>query len=145
LKEIQAPQGKHALLDCEGFTTPCGFDAFKCFQTAHRRRAGTTDRKGKTMLRLPKKPKIKIGRAGDNQYLITFLGRIKNEHEFNDMLYNHIEKALGVGDTLKDPHWRSKSVTISTNDIRALERRLVFFEISAGITIHPDLNEGRNE
>lgn len=96
------------------------------------------------MLRLPKKPKIRIERAGDNQYLITFLGRIKNEHEFNDMLYNHLERALGVGDALKNPNWRSKSVTISTNDIRALERRLVFFEIGTGITINPGPNGRQN-
>lgn len=97
------------------------------------------------MLRLPKKPKIKIEYSGDNQYLITFLGRIKNENEFNDMLHLHIEKALGVGDSVKNPHWRSKSVTITTDDIRALERRLVFFEISTGITINSGPNEGRNE
>jgi hypothetical protein len=89
------------------------------------------------MLRLPKKPKIKIESSGDNQYLITFLGRIKNEHEFNDMLYNHLERTLGVGDALENPRWSSKSVTVHTEDIRALERRLVFFEISAGITVHP--------
>lgn len=103
------------------------------------------DRKGITMLRLPKKPKIKIEYLGDNQYLITFLGRIKNELEFNDMLYLHIESALGAGDSLKDPNWSSKSVTVSTDDIRALERRLVFFEISTGKTIHPGPGEGQNE
>jgi hypothetical protein len=97
------------------------------------------------MLRLPKKPKIKIEYTGDNQYRITFLGRIKNEHEFNDMLYLHIERALGIGDSLKNPNWSSKSVTISTDDIRALERRLVFFEISTGITINSGPNEGPNE
>jgi hypothetical protein len=106
---------------------------------------GNGDRKGIIMLRLPKKPKIKIESAGDNQYLITFLGRIKNEHEFNDMLYFHIERALGVGDSLKNPRWSSKSVIISTDDIRALERRLIFFEISTGITINPGPNEGQNE
>jgi hypothetical protein len=90
------------------------------------------------MLRLPQKPKIKIESSGDNHYLITFLGRIKNELEFNDMLYLHMERALGVGDSLKNPHWSSKSVTVSTDDIRALERRLIFFEISAGP------NEGQN-
>ena len=65
------------------------------------------------MLRLPKKPKIKIERAGDNQYLVTFLGRIKNENEFDDMLYLHMERALGVSDALKNPNWSSKSVTVS--------------------------------
>jgi hypothetical protein len=97
------------------------------------------------MLRLPKKPKIKIEYSGVNQYLVTFLGRIKNEDEFNEMLYLHIERALGVGDALKDPDWTSKSATISTNDIRALERRLVFFEISTGITVNPGPNENQNE
>jgi hypothetical protein len=96
------------------------------------------------MLRLPKKPKIKIEHAGNNQYLITFLGRIKNEHDFNDMLYNHLERSLGVGDVLKNAHWRSGSVTVTTDDIRALERRLVFFDISAGITVNPGPNEGQN-
>jgi hypothetical protein len=97
------------------------------------------------MLRLPQKPKIKIERSGDHQYLITFLGRIKNEHEFNEMLYLHMEKALAVGDALKNPHWGSKSVTITTDDIRALERRLIFFEISSGITKNPGPNKGQNE
>jgi hypothetical protein len=96
------------------------------------------------MLRLPQKPKIKIEASGDNQYLITFLGRIKNENEFKDMIYKHMEKALGVGDSLKNLHWSTKSVTISTDDIRALERRLVFFEISPGITINPGPSEGQN-
>jgi hypothetical protein len=94
------------------------------------------------MLRLPKKPKIKIEYAGDNQYRVTFLGHIKNEHEFNDMLYHRMEKALGVGESLKNPHWSSKSVTIFTSNINALERRLVFFEISTGITVNPSPNEG---
>ena len=97
------------------------------------------------MLRLPQKPKIKIENTGDNQYLVTFLGRIKNEHAFNDMLYLHLEKALGIGDALKDPQWRSKSVTITTNDIRALERRLIYFEINTGITVNPGPDEGRSE
>jgi hypothetical protein len=97
------------------------------------------------MLRLPKKPKIRIESAGDNQYLVTFLGRIKNEHEFNKMLYLHLEKSLGVGDALNHPNWSSKSVVVSTDDIRALERRLVFFEISTGVTVNPGPNEGRNE
>ena len=88
------------------------------------------------MLFLPKKPKIKIAYAGNNQYLINFLGRIKNEKEFNDMLY-HLEKALGVNDSFKNPDWRSQSVIVSTDDIQALERRIVFFEISTGITINP--------
>ena len=96
------------------------------------------------MLRLPKKPKIRIEHAGDNQYLITFLGRIKNEHEFNDMLYNHLEMALGVDDALKNPNWSSKSVTVSTDDIRALERRLVFFEISTGTSINSGPHERQN-
>lgn len=96
------------------------------------------------MLRLPKKPKIKIERTGDAQYLVTFLGRIKNEHEFNDMLYHHMENALGVGDALKNPNWHSKSVTVATDDIRALERRLVFFEIRTGITVNPGPKAGRN-
>lgn len=97
------------------------------------------------MLRLPKKPKIKIECLGDNQYLITFLGRIKNELEFNDMLYLHIERALGVGDFLRNPDWGSKSVTVSTDDIRALERRLVFFDIRTGTTIHPGPGGGQDE
>jgi hypothetical protein len=106
---------------------------------------GNSERKGIIMLRLPQKPKIKIECSGVNQYLITFLGRIKNEHEFNKMLYLHMEKALGVGDSLKNPHWSSKSVTVSTDDIRALERRLIFFEISTGITINPGPDKGQNE
>lgn len=97
------------------------------------------------MLRLPKKPKIRIEPIGDNQYLITFLGLIKNEHEFNKMLYLHLEKALGVGDALNHPNCSSKSVVVSTDNIRALERRLVFFEISTGVTVNPGPNEGRNE
>jgi hypothetical protein len=97
------------------------------------------------MLRLPKKPKIRIEYLEDNQYLITFLGPIKNELEFNDMLHLHIEKALGVGDSLKNPNWSSKSVTVATDDIRALERRLVFFDIRTGTTIHPGPGEGQNE
>ena len=100
--------------------------------------------KGIIMLRLPKKPKIRIESSGDNHYLITFLGRIKNEHEFNDMLYDHLERALGVGDALKSPNWSSKSATVYTSDIKALERRLVFFEISAGITVNPGPTEDRN-
>jgi hypothetical protein len=105
---------------------------------------GNGDRKGIIMLRLPQKPKIKIEYAGDNQYRITFLGRIKNEHEFNKMLYLHLEKALGVDDAIEIPHWDSKSATVSTNDIRALERRLIFFDISTGITINPGPKEGQN-
>jgi hypothetical protein len=89
------------------------------------------------MLFLPKKPKIRIETAGDNQYLVTFLGRITDEQEFNDMLYDHLQKALGVNDSFKDPDWRSQSVVVSTDDIEAFERRIVFFEITTGITIQP--------
>jgi hypothetical protein len=95
------------------------------------------------MLRLPKKPKIKIESIGDNQYRVTFLGRIKNEKEFDDMLYNHMERSLGIDDSLKNPQWSSKSVTISTPTIRDLERRLVFFEISTGITVNPGPDKGK--
>jgi hypothetical protein len=94
------------------------------------------------MLRLPKKPKIKIEHAGDKRYLVTFLGRINEEHEFNDMIYLHMERALGVDDVISDPDWSSRSVIISTEDIRALERRLIFFEISTGITVKSGPNEG---
>jgi hypothetical protein len=93
------------------------------------------------MLRLPQKPKIKIERSGDNQYLVTFLGRINNENEFNVMLHLHLNRALGAGDSIKNPDWSAKSVTITTDDIRALERRLVFFEISTGISINPGPHE----
>jgi hypothetical protein len=102
---------------------------------------GNGERKGISMLRLPKKPRIRIESTGDHEYRITFLGRIKNENEFNEMLDLHLESALGVGDSLKNPNWSSKSVTVSTDDIRALERRLVFFEIGTGITINPGRNE----
>jgi hypothetical protein len=97
------------------------------------------------MLRLPKKPKIKIESAGENQYLITFLGRIKNDNEFNDMIHLHLERALGVGDSIENPNWSAKSVTIFTNDIRALERRLVFFDIRTGRAGKPGPNEGQND
>ncbi len=89
------------------------------------------------MLKLPTKPKVKIEDNGGGQYLITFLSPIKNEDEFNKMTRLHLERGLDEGDFLTNPKWDTKSVTITTKDIGAFEKKLNFVQIITGITFNP--------
>jgi hypothetical protein len=92
---------------------------------------------GNRMLKLPTKPKLKIEVTEDSQYLITFLSAIKNEDEFTKLIRLHLEKNLDGGDSLSDPQWSTKSVTLTTQDIGAFEKRLNFVQIVTGITFNP--------
>ena len=89
------------------------------------------------MLKLPTKPKLKIEDTGNGQYLITFLSPIKNEDEFNKLVRLHLERSMDEGDALTSPQWDTKSITLSTKDIGAFERKLNFVQIITGITFNP--------
>lgn len=89
------------------------------------------------MLKLPTKPKLKIEVVDEGQYLITFLSAIKNEDEFTKLIRLHLEKNLDGDDSLSNPQWNTKSITITTQDIGAFEKRLNFVQIVTGITFNP--------
>ena len=89
------------------------------------------------MLKLPTKPKLKIEVADEGQYLITFLSAIRNEDDFTKLIRLHLEKNLDVGDSLSNPQWDTKRVTLRTQDIGAFEKRLNFVQIIKGITFNP--------
>ncbi len=89
------------------------------------------------MLKLPTKPKLRIEEAGEGQYLVTFVSPIKNEEEFNKLIRLHLERNLGQGDSLSNPQWDTKSVTLTAKDIGAFEKGLNFVQIVTGITFNP--------
>ena len=89
------------------------------------------------MLKLPSKPKVKIEDAGNGRYTVSFLSPIKDEEEFNKLVRLHLEKGLNDGDALSNPQWDTRSVTLSSSDIGAYEKKLIFVQIVTGITFNP--------
>jgi len=89
------------------------------------------------MLKLPTKPKLRIEEAGEGKYLITFISPIKNEEQFNKLIRLHLERNLDEGESLSNLQWDDKSVTLTTKDIGAFEKKLNFVQIITGITFNP--------
>lgn len=83
------------------------------------------------MLSLPSKPwkKVKIDALGDQVFRITFLTELENEARFLEVIGEDIASCLGERDRLGEPDWQSRSVTLTTADLDAFRRKLIFASI----------------
>ena len=83
------------------------------------------------MLSLPSKPwkKVKIDALGGKDFRITFLSELENEAQFLEVIGEDIVSSLGEQDRLGEPDWQSRSVTLSTPDLAAVKRKLVYASI----------------
>lgn len=83
------------------------------------------------MLSLPSKPwkKVKIDALGDQVFRITFLTELENEAQFIEVIGEDIASSLGEQDSLGEPDWQSRSVTLTTADLDAFRRKLIFASI----------------
>jgi len=83
------------------------------------------------MLSLPSKPwkKVKIDLLGEQEYRITFLSPLDDEAQFLEVIEEDLVSSLGERDRLGKPDWVSRSVTLSTPDLAAVKRKLVYASI----------------
>ena len=83
------------------------------------------------MLSLPSKPwkKVRINPLGGEDYRITFISPLDDEAQFQEAIDDDIASSLGPQDRLGTPDWPSKSVTLTTNDLAAFKRKLVYASI----------------
>jgi len=83
------------------------------------------------MLSLPSKPwkKVKIAQLGEQEYRITFVSPIENEARFLEAVDEDIGSSIGERDRLGKPDWASLSVTLTTADLAAFKRKLVYASI----------------
>jgi len=79
------------------------------------------------VISLPSKPwkKIRI-EVVEGYYRIVFVTEIADEAAFLSVIKNDIAPCLGQHDELSPPDWPSRSVTLSTSDLRTFKRNLVF-------------------
>lgn len=83
------------------------------------------------MLSLPSKPwkKVKIDALGGNEYRITFVSPLDDEEQFGEVIEEDIVASLGEQDRLGDRDWPSRSVTLTTADLPAFKRKLIYASI----------------
>lgn len=79
------------------------------------------------MISLPSKPwkKVRI-EVVEGRYRIVFVTEIADEAAFLGVIKNVIAPCLGQQDELSPPDWPSRSITLSTADLRTFKRNLVF-------------------
>lgn len=80
------------------------------------------------MLSLPSKPwkKIKIETLGEQEFRITFLSPLADEAQFLEVIEEDLGASIGEQDRLGQPDWPSRSVMLSTVDLAAFKRKLVY-------------------
>lgn len=80
------------------------------------------------MISLPSKPwkKIKIEVVAEPLYRIVFLTDMPTEAALLEAVDKDIRPSLGAGDALDSPDWDSRSVMLSTTDLRTFKRNLVY-------------------
>ena len=83
------------------------------------------------MLSLPSKPwkKVKVVKKKEGKYSITFLSPFKKSEEFKRIIEEDLKYCLGEKDRFSAPKWKTKSITLSTQDIQAFRRRLLYQRI----------------
>ena len=86
---------------------------------------------GSFMLSLPSKPwkKVKIAQLGEQEYRITFVSPLESETQFLEAVEEDLGASTGEGDRLGQPDWASRSVTLTTADLAAFKRKLVYASI----------------
>jgi|TARA_Y100000031_G_scaffold142435_1_gene171941 hypothetical protein len=83
------------------------------------------------MQSLPSKPwkKVIIDELGEDGIRLTFLSELENEAQFEEVIEEDIVASLGPDDRIGEPDWPSRSVTLTTSDLRAFKRKLVYASI----------------
>ncbi len=83
------------------------------------------------MLSLPSKPwkKVRISELGDRHFRITFVTELENEAQFREILEEDIVASLGLQDRMGAADWPTRSVVITTPNLPALKRNLVYASI----------------
>jgi hypothetical protein len=77
---------------------------------------------------LPSKPwkKVAIEALAEHRYRILFLSEFSSEAEFLQAVEEDIVSSLGLDDEMGTPDWPSRSVTLTTPELTAFKRNLVF-------------------
>jgi hypothetical protein len=83
------------------------------------------------VLSLPSKPwkKVRISGLRDRNFRITFVTELDNEVQLNEIIEEDIATSLGPQDSLGAADWPSRSVVVTTADLAALKRNLVYASI----------------
>ena len=83
------------------------------------------------MQSLPSKPwkKVTIDELGEGGIRVTFLSELENEAQFEAVIEEDIVASLGAGDRIGERDWPSRGVTLTTSDLRAFKRKLVYASI----------------
>ena len=83
------------------------------------------------MLSLPSKPwkRVKIDQLGGQEYRITFVSPLDSEAEFLEVVEEDLGASIGVQDRLGKPDWESRSVGLTTADLPAFKRKLIYASI----------------
>ncbi len=83
------------------------------------------------MQSLPSKPwkKVTIDEQGEDEIRLTFLSELEGEAQFEEVIEKDIVASLGPEDRIGEPDWPSRSVTLTTSDLRTFKRNLVFASI----------------
>lgn len=80
------------------------------------------------MISLPSKPwkKVKIETLAQDRYRIVFQSELTSEAAFIEALEKDLRPCLGTNDQLDSPDWASRSVLLSTTDLRTFKRNMVY-------------------
>jgi hypothetical protein len=83
------------------------------------------------VLSLPSKPwkKVRISDLDDKNFRITFVTELDNEAQFREIIEEDIVASLGPHDNMVAADWPSRSVIVTTADLAALKRNLVYASI----------------
>ncbi len=83
------------------------------------------------MLSLPSKPwkKVKLDDEGEGRYAITILSPMQDQAAFEKFVQEELRSCLGVDDTLSEPRWKTRSVTLATRNLKSFNRKLIYANI----------------
>lgn len=80
------------------------------------------------MISLPSKPwkKVRIETLGDERYRIVFRTELTTEAAFVEAIDKDLRPCLGAQDLLDSADWATRSVLLTTADLRTFKRNLVY-------------------
>ncbi len=83
------------------------------------------------MLSLPSKPwkTIRLDALGEGEFRLTFVTKLENEQQFDEIIDQDIQASLGPQDRIGERDWPSLGVVLNISDLAAFKRKLVFASI----------------
>lgn len=83
------------------------------------------------MQSLPSKPwkKVAIDELGEGRIRLTFVSELESEADFEEAVDGDIAASLGPGDQIGETDWPARAVTLTTSDLRAFKRKLVYASV----------------